>query len=304
MNKRQYSGIGTFGIYLRDIGRYEVPTRERERELAIRASKGDIDAKNELVSSNLRLVIRMAKKLSVDDNLEDLIQEGSMGLMHAVDKFEYQRGWRFSTYACWWIGQRMKKYIQADSTIRLPVCKMELIGKVNRLVRDYIRSFGDEPSIEYIASELRETKGFSDQKIENVMRAHRLLKTLPLDILSEDADESFERSEYSVYHNRSSIYEDESAEDKVCSKQMGAYIREIIRCLKPKDQAVLKLRFGIGNDDNKTLEQIGAVFCLTRERIRQIEKNALLKLRSLILNDLRSKEDRLVIFGGKQKQRI
>lgn len=289
MNEKRYDSTSAYNLYLKDVIKYDLLTREEEKKLAIRAKKGNAEAKNKLMLSNLRLVISLAKRFSYDGNLDDLIQEGNIGLMKAIEKFEYERGWRLSTYACWWIMQHINRYIQQDSTIRLPIYQMELIRRVNRAVREHVKETGYEPSTEEIALELNEYRNFSGEKVKKLMELYGLSKVFSLDSLLNGQEEDSEKSESFVYHNQLADYKKDSVENDICNKQIIDYIKRMMGHLKSKEQTVLSLRFGLFDGDEKTLHHVGTIFGLTRERIRQIEKKALFRLRNLILRDLGSK---------------
>ncbi|MFA7169752.1 MAG: RNA polymerase sigma factor RpoD [Candidatus Paceibacterota bacterium] len=258
-------------MYLREIGRVPLLSGEEEVILAKRKEKGDMAAKQQLAEANLRLVVSIAKKYvgrSSNLSLLDLIQEGNIGLFRAVEKFDYKKGYKFSTYATWWIRQAITRAIADQSrTIRIPVHMVETINKFSQVVRRLVQDLGREPLPEEIASEME----IEVEKVRHIMKISQDTISLETSI-GEDDDESTLRD----------FIEDT---DTVLPSQMAGrqllkeYVREILVELSPREQKILKMRFGLEDGVTHTLEEIGQEFGVTRERIRQIEAKALERIR-------------------------
>lgn len=257
--------------YLREIGRIPLLTPEREKELALRIEEGNERAKNELVEANLRLVVSIAKRyVGKGMPFLDLIQEGGIGLMKAAEKFDHRRGYRFSTYATWWIRQSITRSIADRAhTIRIPVHMVETLHKIARVSRQLSLSLGREPNADEIAKELK----ISTDKLREIM-------TCSLDPVSLDAPVGDEEdsSLCDFIEDGASV----SPEEAVMQSLMKEELQNALHSLSPREEKVLKLRFGIGCDKPLTLEETGGVFGLTRERCRQLEVHALKKLRRTI----------------------
>jgi RNA polymerase primary sigma factor len=260
-------------IYLKEIGRYELLTQAQERSLAQRIERGDEEAKNLLARANLRLVVSIAKKYmgrSSDLTLLDLIQEGSLGLFKAVEKFDWTRGFKFSTYATWWIRQAITRALADQSrTIRIPVHMVETIAKYKQTVRKLSQELGRNPLPEEIAVEMDLTV----EKVHNILRIDRRIVSLENPIGGEDGD-------------RKSTLEDftpddkiDSPEQKVSQRILADQIRDVLNDLSFKEKKILEMRNGIGDGVYCTLEEVGREFGVTRERIRQIEAKAHEKIR-------------------------
>ena len=260
-------------IYLKEIGRYELLTQAQERSLAQRIERGDEEAKNLLARANLRLVVSIAKKYmgrSSDLTLLDLIQEGSLGLFKAVEKFDWTRGFKFSTYATWWIRQAITRALADQSrTIRIPVHMVETIAKYKQTVRKLSQELGRNPLSEEIAVEMDLTV----EKVHNILRIDRRIVSLENPIGGEDGD-------------RKSTLEDftpddkiDSPEQKVSQRILADQIRDVLNDLSFKEKKILEMRNGIGDGVYCTLEEVGREFGVTRERIRQIEAKAHEKIR-------------------------
>ena len=258
-------------MYLREIGRVPLLTSEEEVSLAKRKEKGDMAAKQQLAEANLRLVVSIAKKYvgrSSNLSLLDLIQEGNIGLFRAVEKFDYKKGYKFSTYATWWIRQAITRAIADQSrTIRIPVHMVETINKFSQVVRRLVQDLGREPLPEEIASEME----IDVEKVRHIMKISQDTISLETSI-GEDDDESTLRDFI------------EDTETVLPSQQAGRqllkeYVREILVELSPREQKILKMRFGLEDGVTHTLEEIGQEFGVTRERIRQIEAKALERIR-------------------------
>lgn len=259
------------GDYLRLMGRIPLLKKDDELEIARRITEHGPDAelaKQTLVNSNLRLVVSIAKQYSYRGlPLGDLVQEGNLGLMKAVEKFDWTRGFKFSTYASWWIRQSIVRAIESQiRTIRIPIYKLEIVNRVNYTQRELHQKLGREPTLAEIAERL----DLEPEKIEELL-------TLVKDPMSLDAPVS-DDSESTV----SAFIEDPSSEQPDVPLNMADLREEIgaaLADLTPREEKVVRMRYGIGEPTQYSLEEIGNRFCLTRERIRQIELKALRKLR-------------------------
>ena len=258
-------------LYLREIGKIPLLSNEEEVDLAYRIVKGEKKAKDKMVEANMRLVVSIAKRYSGRGlDFLDLIQEGNTGLLRAVEKFDPDKGFKFSTYATWWIRQAITRAIADQArTIRIPVHMVETINKVLRATRKLTNELNREPTVEEIAKEM----GMEPEKIDYVMKIKQDIASLDATV-GRDGDE-----EDSVLGD---FIEDEgrvSPEDAAAAQMLKEQIAEILSSLSEREQKVVKLRFGIGGGRPHTLEEVGAEFSVTRERIRQIEAKALSKLR-------------------------
>jgi len=255
-------------MYLKDIGRIPLLTTERETYLAERIAEGDEAAKNELVEANLRLVVSIAKKYTGKGMyFLDLIQEGNLGLIKAVEKFDHTKGYKFSTYATWWIRQAITRAIADQArTIRIPVHMVETINKLIRVSRQLLQELGREPSPEEIAKEM----GISEEKVREIIKIAQEPVSLETPIGEEEDS-----------HLGDFIADDEApAPENIASTSMlQSHLEEVLRTLTPREEKVLRLRFGLDDGKTRTLEDVGKEFNVTRERIRQIEAKALRKLR-------------------------
>ncbi len=257
-------------IYLRDIGRYKLLTAEEEVEIAKRMADGDLEAKEKLNQSNLRLVVHIAKRY-VDRTplkLLDLIQEGNLGLMKAVDKFDYRKGFRFSTYATWWIRQSITRAMADQSRIvRLPVHMVETINRLAKTTKMLQQEFGREPT----TAELAERMEVAEEKIEEIRRISQ--DTTSIDApLGDEGDGTI----MDTLSDPSII----QPEDNTFKEGLKSQLMLIIASLTPREQKVIRLRYGLDDGRPRTLEEVGRIFEVTRERIRQIEAKALRKLRN------------------------
>ena len=261
-------------MYLKEIGRVPLLTPERERELAeimtseATSEEEKLAAKNELVESNLRLVVSIAKRyVGKGMFFLDLIQEGNLGLMKAVDKFDYSKGYKFSTYATWWIRQAITRALADQSrTIRIPVHMVETIHKIQRCSRQILQEKGHEAS----AEEISELSGMSVEKVREIMQ----IAQEPISIDSPVGED--EESSIGEF-----IADDSSPEpDEIVGKTMlKEQIGEVLKTLTDREENVIRMRFGLNDGIPRTLEEVGKEFNITRERIRQIEAKALRKLR-------------------------
>ncbi len=255
-------------MYLREIGRIPLLSYEEELELAQKVIEGDENAKKKLTESNLRLVVSIAKKYVGRGMLFlDLIQEGNMGLIKAVEKFDYEKGFKFSTYATWWIRQAITRAIADQArTIRIPVHMVETINKLIRTSRHLLQQLGREPSPEEIAKEM-------EISVEKVMEIQKIAQDpVSLETPIGEEDDS---------HLGDFIQDDDSPapQDSAAYTLLKEQLEEVMGTLTPREAKVLKLRFGLEDGKARTLEEVGKEFMVTRERIRQIEAKALRKLR-------------------------
>ncbi len=255
-------------MYLKEIGQYPLLSTERELELAQRMTQEDKQAKNELVTANLRLVVSIAKRyVSKGMFFLDLIQEGNLGLMKAVDKFDYTKGYKFSTYATWWIRQAITRAIADQArTIRIPVHMVETIHKVSKTQRQLLQDLGREPTADEIAEELN----MSPEKVREIVKIAQDPISLETPIGEEEDS-----------HLGDFIPDDDSPApaDAAFNTMLREQLNEVLNTLTPREAQVLRLRFGLEDGRTRTLEEVGKVFNITRERIRQIEAKALRKLR-------------------------
>ena len=255
-------------MYLREIGKIPLLSYDEELELAQKVLDGDEYAKKRLAESNLRLVVSIAKKYVGRGMLFlDLIQEGNMGLIKAVDKFDYKKGFKFSTYATWWIRQAITRAIADQArTIRIPVHMVETINKLIRTSRHLLQKLGREPSPEEIAEEL-------EMPVEKVMEIQKIAQDpVSLETPIGEEDDS---------HLGDFIQDEDSPapHDSAAYTLLKEQLEEVMNTLTPREAKVLKLRFGLEDGKARTLEEVGREFAVTRERIRQIEAKALRKLR-------------------------
>jgi len=255
-------------MYLREIGKVSLLTAEEEVVLAQRMEEGDIKAKQKLVDANLRLVVSIAKKYIGRGMLFlDLIQEGNLGLIRAVEKFDYRRGFKFSTYATWWIRQAITRAIADQArTIRVPVHMVETINKMVRISRQLVQQLGREPTDEEIAAEME----IDPSRVEEIRRISQLPVSLETPIGEEEDSQLGDFIE-----DRDLPSPDEAAAGHLLHEQ----IEEMLAMLSSREREVLHYRFGLEDGHSYTLEEVGRKFNVTRERIRQIEAKALRKLR-------------------------
>lgn len=269
----------SLGIYLKDIGQVKLLTREEEIELAhaISNARGSIDeiaimhgknARDKMILANMRLVVSIAKKYAYSNlELMDLIQDGSMGLMKAVDRFQVERGFKFSTYATWWIRQSISRSISDTSrTIRLPVYIHDMLSAVRKVKRHYFNEYGMEPNIEIIS----EISGIpvSTLKMLELYNSDTISINQPLDDDSTLAD--------IIKDNKTP-----TPEEYYNFKVLEAYVQSILEELTKREREIIKMRYGI-ESDKKTLDEIGKIFGITRERVRQLESNAIKKLKKIM----------------------
>ena len=255
-------------MYLKEIGKIPLIDADRELELAQRISEGDEEAKNMLVEANLRLVVSIAKRyVGKGMFFLDLIQEGNLGLIKAVDKFDHRKGFKFSTYATWWIRQAITRAIADQArTIRIPVHMVETIHKVSRYSRQLLQELGHEAT----ADDIAERMGISADKVREIMKIAQDPVSLETPIGEE---EDSHLGDFIEDHD--SPAPAETASYALLREQLS----EVLHTLTPREEHVLKLRFGLDDGRTRTLEEVGKEFNITRERIRQIEAKALRKLR-------------------------
>ena len=264
----EYSLDDPVRMYLKEIGQVKLLSAEEEVELAKKVAEGDQYAKNKLTEANLRLVVSIAKKYSGRGlHILDLIQEGNTGLIRAVDKFDWTKGNKFSTYATWWIRQAITRAIADQArTIRVPVHMVEVINKATRCNRKLVQELGREPTVEEIAKEL-------NLPVEKIIEANRTAAdTLSLDTPVGDEEDT----------SIGSFVEDERTPgpaDATSNALLAEALKEILDTLTEREADVLRMRFGMYDGRTHTLEEVGQIFGVTRERIRQIENKAIRKLR-------------------------
>ncbi|WP_295089987.1 RNA polymerase sigma factor RpoD [uncultured Catenibacterium sp.] len=256
-------------MYLKEIGRVDLLTHEQEIELAKRILEGDEQAKKELAAANLRLVVSIAKRYVGRGMLFlDLIQEGNMGLIKAVEKFDYTKGFKFSTYATWWIRQAITRAIADQArTIRIPVHMVETINKLTRIQRQLVQELGREPTAEEIADKM---DGMTPAKVREIQKIS--LEPVSLETPIGEEDDS----------HLGDFIEDEGAmspDDYASNELLKDELNEVLLELTDREEKVLRLRFGLDDGRTRTLEEVGKEFNVTRERIRQIEAKALRKLK-------------------------
>jgi RNA polymerase primary sigma factor len=262
--------LDSLRLYLRSIGRVELLTAEQEIELAQRIEKGDMQAKRHMVEANLRLVVSIAKGyLGRGLGFLDLIQEGSLGLIRAVEKFDYRRGYKFSTYATWWIRQAVTRAIADKArTIRIPVHMVEKLNRVTHVERQLVQRLGREPEPAEIAAELK----ISVREVRDILRVAQMPVSLEKPVGDEDESELGD------------FVADESVEepfDAATENLQREDIQRALDALPERERQVIELRYGLRGHEPLTLEEVGRAFGVTRERIRQIENNTLRKLKQL-----------------------
>lgn len=259
-------------MYLKEIGKVPLLSSEEETELAKRKEKGDREAEKKIIEANLRLVVSIAKKFAGAKGMSllDLIQEGNIGLFRAVEKFEYRKGFKFSTYATWWIRQAITRALADQSrTIRIPVHMVETINKFQQIQRNLIQELGREPLAEEIASEMGEEL----DKVRYIMKISQDTISLETTIGDDEEDSTLE----DFIEDVKNVTPDRAA----ALQLLHDYVKNIVSQLSPREQKILEMRFGLLDGVAHTLEEVGQEFEVTRERIRQIEAKALEKIRKL-----------------------
>lgn len=256
-------------MYLKEIGKVPLLTTEEEIELAKRKEKGDKEAEKKIIEANLRLVVSIAKKFTGAKGLSllDLIQEGNIGLFRAVEKFEYRKGYKFSTYATWWIRQAITRALADQSrTIRIPVHMVETINKFQQIQRQLIQDLGREPLPEEISAEM----GEDIDKVRHIIKISQDTISLETTVGEDEEDSTLE----DFIEDVKNVTPDRSA----ALQLLKDYVKEVIVQLSPREQKILEMRFGLEDGVAHTLEEVGREFDVTRERIRQIEAKALEKI--------------------------
>lgn len=255
-------------MYLKDIGQVPLLQSDEEKELAQRMSEGDVAAKNRLSEANLRLVVSIAKRY-VGRGMQflDLIQEGNLGLMKAVEKFDYTKGFKFSTYATWWIKQSITRVIADQArTIRIPVHMVETINKTGRVSRQLLQTLGREPT----TAEIAEKMGITEEKVIEIQK----IAQDPVSLEKPIGEEEDSHLGDFIEDNTSA-----SPAEKAETRMLKEHLLEVLSTLTPRENEVIRKRYGLDDSRPKTLEEVGREFNVTRERIRQIEAKALRKLR-------------------------
>ena len=260
--------IDSQNIYMKEIGTYHLLSAEQETELARRMAEGDKAAREELINANLRLVVDIAKRYTGRGlDFLDLIQEGNMGLIRAVERFDYRMGYRFSTYATWWIRQSVARSIADKSkTIRTPVHVYELLSRFRRMQNKLAQRLGRIPTLEELAKELKVTQ----EQVEELYWLDGEPVSLETPVGKE---EDAQLGEFIQDHSR------KTPEELTEMQQMKEQLNRVLAMLTPREAQILRMRFGIEDDHPKTLEEIGAVYGITRERVRQIESRAMHKMK-------------------------
>jgi len=264
------ANIDSIQMYLKEIGKVPLLTGEEEVELAKRKEKGDKEAEKKIIEANLRLVVSIAKKFAGAKGLSllDLIQEGNIGLFRAVEKFEYRKGYKFSTYATWWIRQAITRALADQSrTIRIPVHMVETINKFQQIERQLIQDLGREPLPEEIAAEMEEEV----DKVRHIIKISQDTVSLETSVGEDEDDSTLE----DFIEDVKNVTPDKSA----ALRLLKDYVRQVISDLSPREQKILEMRFGLTDGVTHTLEEVGQEFDVTRERIRQIEAKALERIR-------------------------
>ncbi len=259
-------------MYLREIGKIPLLSNEEEAELAKRAMEGDRKAKDKMAEANMRLVVSIAKRYSGRGlELLDLIQEGNTGLLRAVDKFDPEKGFKFSTYATWWIRQAITRAIADQArTIRIPVHMVETINKLMRTQRRLTQELNREPTNEELAKEM----DMDADKIEYILKIKQDITSLDAGI-GRDGEDGEDSTLGDFIEDEDTASPEESASGQLLKEQ----VREILSSLSDREQKIIEMRFGLNGTKSHTLEEVGLEFAVTRERIRQIEAKALMKLR-------------------------
>ena len=258
-------------LYLREIGKIPLLSSEEEMDLARRIVEGDKKAKDKMAEANMRLVVSIAKRYSGRGlDFLDLIQEGNTGLLRAVEKFDPDKGFKFSTYATWWIRQAITRAIADQArTIRIPVHMVETINKLLRTQRRMTQELNREPTIEELSKEL----DMEPEKIEYVIKIKQDISSLDAGVGRDGEDDDSVLQDFIV--DEDTVSPEDSASNQLLKEQ----VQEILSSLSDREQKIVRMRLGLDNGKNHTLEEVGQEFAVTRERIRQIEAKALAKLR-------------------------
>ncbi len=271
LNLRAETTTDSLQLFLKDVGRVPLLTARQEVELAKKIELGDLEAKRKMVEANLRLVVSIAKNYRNQGlGFLDLIQEGTIGLVRAAEKFDYRKGFKFSTYATWWIRQAVARAI-ADKgrTIRMPVHVVEKLNKITRAERKLVSELGREPTIEEIA-------GVTELQLHEIESIKRSAQT-PVSLERPVGDD--EESEFGNFIADENAPSPEDATDSVLRSEA---LRDVLNTLSYRERRVLELRYGLGGEHPRTLDEVGRTFNVTRERIRQIENQSLQKLAAMV----------------------
>lgn len=261
--------LNSVKLYMKEISKYNLLSEEEEKKICAQVATGDAEAREKLIQANLRLVVSVAKHYTTCSSMSllDLIQEGNIGLMKATEKFELDKGYRFSTYATWWIRQTISRAISDQSrTIRVPANLIETAGKISKISREYEQTCGIEPSIEYLV----EQSGESKKDIEKILSITRDPISLESPINEDDNTVGDLIPDESDTRPGAALIQEANKE----------IVNNVLNTLDEREKEIVSLRFGINTAIPQTLEQVGAKFGLTKERIRQIETKALRKLRN------------------------
>lgn len=262
----------TLSLYLREIGRSKLLTADEEKSLARKIRQGDERARQTLIESNVRLVVHLAKRYARhgdSEGLLDLIQEGNLGLFRAVDRFDPERGTRFSTYAAYWIRQAVQRALMKQRAIRLPEHVMEQVARLRKARHQLMQDLGRQPSSAELAAEL----DLTTQELEALEDAAQDVVSLDMPIRGEDDEEATEL--------RHLLQDVDTPQPEFIANQrlLQGQIREVVSELPPRDRKIVKMRFGLENGNPKTLAEVAKEFGISRERVRQIQERALLRIR-------------------------
>lgn len=260
-------------LYIKDIQKYRMLEKEEEQDLVSKAQRGDEEAKNKLIESNLRLVVNIAKKYrNKGVSIVDLISEGNFGLIRAIDKFDVNKGFRFSTYAVWWIKQSISKAIVLQGReIRIPSYRHDLLNRANKFISDYIQETGNYPNAEELGAFLK----MPSAKVEDLLIEFQEPMSLSMEI-GED-----------IYLEDVLSSDKDNFEEEIYQKIQYQKLSNILKRLDAREQEILRLRYGLNGNEIHTLEEIGRSYNITRERVRQIELSTLKKLKQKYNRELK-----------------
>ncbi|MDR5694586.1 MAG: sigma-70 family RNA polymerase sigma factor [Armatimonadota bacterium] len=267
----KWEDLDLIRLYLQDIGQVPLLSREEEIALAQRVEMGDLEAKKRMIEANLRLVVSIAKRyIRKGLDFGDLIQDGTLGLIHAVEKFDWRRGAKFSTYATWWIRQAVARaVIDQGRTIRLPMYTTDIVRRIHRLSNQLSQKLGREPSLE----EISEASGLPPKLVESLRVAHQGPVSLDAPL-----DTPIEGDELDSLVNLLTDLGDSAPEEEAMRWAFREEVRRLLEELNPRERGILELRYGLNDGVARSLEEVGRMFGITRERVRQIEVQAIRKL--------------------------